>query len=347
MIDINGPTPQVSQTSPMAFGRRQFNLTVLADGSVLATGGNSSGAPFVDMNAGVYPAELWNPGDRQLEDPRLDGRHAPVPRHPAPTPRWAGAIGRWGVCGTCDQVGYLAKNAEIFTPPYLYKKDGSGQLAPRPDDQLGAERGWIRLTDPDRDARCPLDPEGRARPAGRGDPRHNMEQRYVPLKFTPGTGMVRATIPASVDVVPPGDYMLFIINADGVPSVAKMVQLDPTISPPPPPSPPKLTGTSPRSPANDNHPEVTGTLGAGSPTLVSIYTNRAAPGSLPPPAARPSSREAASRSGSRRLIDPDQCHGRRTGGDSGCSNSISYVESTSPPNTTFTSVPPRLRTAPR
>ena len=53
--------PQVSATSPMAFGRRQHNLTTLADGSVLATGGNSSGASLIDMNAGVYPAELWNP----------------------------------------------------------------------------------------------------------------------------------------------------------------------------------------------------------------------------------------------------------------------------------------------
>src|SRR6185503_10093715 len=38
-----------------------------------------------------------------------------------------------GICGTCDQVGYLAKNAEVFTPPYLFAKDGSGQLAPRPE----------------------------------------------------------------------------------------------------------------------------------------------------------------------------------------------------------------------
>ena len=37
-----------------------------------------------------------------------------------------------GICGTCKAVGYLAKNAEVFTPPYLFKKDGSGELAPRP-----------------------------------------------------------------------------------------------------------------------------------------------------------------------------------------------------------------------
>ena len=37
-----------------------------------------------------------------------------------------------GLCDTCDRVGYLGKNAEVFTPPYLFKRDGSGDLAPRP-----------------------------------------------------------------------------------------------------------------------------------------------------------------------------------------------------------------------
>ena len=45
----------------MANGRRQHNLTVLADGSVLATGGNSSGAGLVDMANGVYAAERGIP----------------------------------------------------------------------------------------------------------------------------------------------------------------------------------------------------------------------------------------------------------------------------------------------
>src|SRR5919202_5885475 len=61
VINFNRATPQVSATAPMAYGRRQHNLTILADGTVLATGGNSSGASLVDLNNGVYAAELWNP----------------------------------------------------------------------------------------------------------------------------------------------------------------------------------------------------------------------------------------------------------------------------------------------
>ena len=79
VVDFNGATPQVSATAPMAFGRRQHNLTVLADGTVLATGGNSSGAWLVDLNAGVYPAEQWNPATGQWRTLAADAGHAPVP----------------------------------------------------------------------------------------------------------------------------------------------------------------------------------------------------------------------------------------------------------------------------
>jgi Domain of unknown function (DUF1929) len=343
VIDVNGSSPAVSSTSPMAFGRRQFNLTVLADGSVLATGGNSSGAALVDMNAGVYPAELWNPatGNWKTLASMAVTRQYHSTALLLPDGRVLSAGG--GVCGTCDQVGYLAKNAEIFTPPYLFKKDGSGQLAARPTiSSAPSAAGYgsqIQIATPNASS---IQKVALVR-LGSVTHDDNMEQRYVPLKFTPGTGMVRASIPASADVAPPGYYMLFIINSAGVPSVAKMVQLDPSLSPPPPPSPPTLTGTSPRSPANDNHPEVKGTLGSGSPTLVSIYTNRTCTGK---PAAMASSSTFTGSGITISVPDdsstPISATAGNAGGDSGCSNSISYVESSSPPNTTFTSAPPSI-----
>lgn len=44
VTDISGNPPTVSQNASIAFGRRQNNLTLLADGTALATGDNSSGA---------------------------------------------------------------------------------------------------------------------------------------------------------------------------------------------------------------------------------------------------------------------------------------------------------------
>jgi hypothetical protein len=254
VIDLNGASPQVSTTSPMAFGRRQHNLTVLADGTVLATGGNSSGAGLVDMNAGVYPAELWNPATGTWKT--LASMAVTRQYHSTalllPDGRVLSAGG--GICGTCDQVGYLAKNAEVFTPPYLFRKDGSGQLAPRPTiSSAPSSAGYgsqIQITTPDA---ASIQKVALVR-LGAVTHSVNMEQRYVPLDFTAGSGSLSATVPANVNVAPPGFYMLFIVDAAGVPSVAKMVQVGTTPTPPPPNQPPSVSLTSPSNGATFTQP---------------------------------------------------------------------------------------------
>ena len=45
-----------------------------------------------------------------------------------------------------------------------------------------------------------------------------------------------------------------------------------------PPDPPQITATDPASPANDNNPEVKGTLGGGNPQTVKIFTNASCQG---------------------------------------------------------------------
>jgi hypothetical protein len=54
---------------------------------------------------------------------------------------------------------------------------------------------------------------------------NNMEQRYIPLAFTAGASSLTATAPANANIAPPGFYMLFVVDANGVPSVARMVTL--------------------------------------------------------------------------------------------------------------------------
>jgi hypothetical protein len=73
----------------------------------------------------------------------------------------------------------------------------------------------------------------------------NMEQRYVPLTFTAGAGSLTATAPANANIAPPGVYMLFVVDANGVPSQAKMVTVgvDAPRPPPPPPPPPNVPPT--------------------------------------------------------------------------------------------------------
>ncbi|MDP8968537.1 MAG: Ig-like domain-containing protein [Actinomycetota bacterium] len=232
VIDLNGASPTVSQTAPMAFGRRQNNLTLLADGTALATGGNSSGASLVDMDNGVYAAELWNPATGQWKT--LAAQQVTRQYHSTalllPDGRVLSSGG--GICGTCDQVGYLAKNAELFTPPYLYDKDGSGTLAPRPSVTSAPATidygTQFAIGTPDA---AQISKVGLVRLGG---VTHSvdMDQRYVPLSFTAGSGTLTATAPANQNIAPPGPYMLFVVNADGVPSVARMVTVPPFNAPP-------------------------------------------------------------------------------------------------------------------
>jgi hypothetical protein len=134
-----------------------------------------------------------------------------------------------GICGTCDQVGYLAKNAEIFSPPYLFQADGT--LAPRPTiDTAPTSTSYgasleISTGNPASIRKVALVRLGAVTHS------NNMEQRYVPLSFTAGTTSLTASAPANVNVAPPGFYMLFIIDADGVPSVARMVSLQVNLLP--------------------------------------------------------------------------------------------------------------------
>jgi glucose/arabinose dehydrogenase/PKD repeat protein/chitodextrinase len=248
VININGATPQVSATAPMANGRRQHNLTVLADGTVLATGGNSSGASLVDLDHGVYAAELWNPatGTWSTVAPEQATRQYHSTALLLPDGRVLSSGG--GICGTCDDVGYLAKNAQVFTPPYLFKTDGSGELAPRPaiaSAPAGVAYGsGFQIDTPDAAA------IRKVALVRLGAVTHsvNMEQRYVPLTFTAGAGTLAATAPANANIAPPGVYMLFIVDDNGVPSVAKMVTVSASAPPPtdntPPSAPTGLTATA-------------------------------------------------------------------------------------------------------
>ncbi len=53
----------------------------------------------------------------------------------------------------------------------------------------------------------------------------NMDQRFLPLSFTANGGQLDVVMPANANLAPPGYYMLFLVNANGVPSKAAMIQI--------------------------------------------------------------------------------------------------------------------------
>ena len=61
-----------------------------------------------------------------------------------------------------------------------------------------------------------------------GSVTHAFDQaaRLVPLAFSPVSNGVSVTLPASRTTAPPGPYMLFLVNANGVPSVGRIMRLE-------------------------------------------------------------------------------------------------------------------------
>jgi hypothetical protein len=60
-----------------------------------------------------------------------------------------------------------------------------------------------------------------------GTPTHafDNEQRLVELSYTVASGALNVTAPPNGNIAPPGYYLLFVLNAAGVPSVGTFVQL--------------------------------------------------------------------------------------------------------------------------
>jgi hypothetical protein len=51
--------------------------------------------------------------------------------------------------------------------------------------------------------------------------------QYVPVSFQQASGGLTLTAPPNGNVAPPGYYMLFLVNSNGVPSIAPIVQVAP------------------------------------------------------------------------------------------------------------------------
>ena len=205
-----------------------LGLTLLADGSVLATGGQSqSGERAGRPRQFGLRRRALGPGDRELDRPRQCQPSPAVPfrGHPAAGRPRDHRRGRH--LRRLHGRGYLEKNVEYFSPPYLFKSDGSGDLASRPViDAAPSARGYGQ---PFEIASAQAGSIAKVGLIHLGAPTHGDDQgqRYVPLAFTRSGSVLTATTPAAASIAPPGYYMLFITDSAGVPSVAKIVKLDP------------------------------------------------------------------------------------------------------------------------
>ena len=134
----------------------------------------------------------------------------------------------------------------------------------------------------------------------------------------------------------PTDDFTYTLNGGSTATVALSVTCEPDLV-----DAPTITAIDPPSPSGNNNPRVIGTLGAGLPSLVEIFTNANCSGSAA------SSGDATQFTGAGITVavatdstTPLSARAKNADGDvSGCSNSLSYTEDSTPPETTIDSGP--------
>jgi hypothetical protein len=221
-IDISsGPsgTPVVAEAAPMLFSRTYMNSVVLPDGDVVTAGGQIVAAQFPD-NLPVMTPEIWSPKTGKVR--RLAPMAVPRNYHSIGMLLLDGRVlfGGGGLCGDCGGADHL--NFEIMTPPYLY--DAEGKLASRPgivQAPNSASRGGTLSVNTDRTVAS----FSLVRLSAVTHSTNN-DQRRVPLTIAKSSGSsYQLTLPADPGILLPGTWMLFAMDANGVPSTAKVVRI--------------------------------------------------------------------------------------------------------------------------
>lgn len=206
-LDLSLAAPRWRSTGSLSFARMLANTVVLPDGKVLIVGG---GAAF-KYTGPVKVPELFDPGTQTWAPmaPQQGGRmyHATALLLPD---------GR--VLSAGQDSGGLARYGEIFSPPYLFR----GARPTITGSPATVVRGTqMQLTSPEAaDITRVVLMRG-----GSNTHEIDSDQRSQPLTFTRSGTTITAQVPASGNLVPPGYYMLFVVNGNGVPCVAPWIRV--------------------------------------------------------------------------------------------------------------------------
>ncbi|MGC1606027.1 MAG: galactose oxidase-like domain-containing protein [Candidatus Acidiferrum sp.] len=225
IINLGASNPKWVYGPKMSAARIEMDATILPTGNVLILNGSVNDEDATTASLG---ADLYNTATNTISSAG-SGAYARLYHSGSLLLPDATVL----VVGGNPERGTYQPAMEIYTPAYLF--NSSGGLATRPTitSVTPGVVGYgtsFQIQTPDA-ASITSAVLIRA-----GSPTHafDMDQRFVGLSFTAGSGVLTATAPPNGNIAPPGYYLLFLLNSSGVPSVAQFVQLslNPTDQPP-------------------------------------------------------------------------------------------------------------------
>jgi hypothetical protein len=222
-IDLSQPIPKWHWGPPMSEPRIEMNAVILPTGKVLALGGSASDEL---ASTASYNADLFDPVTSTFSSaganafPRL--YHSVALLLPDASVFVAGGNPR---------PGYWQPDIEIYRPSYLFTTDSSGKVIPALQPSISSAPSTIHygqtfsIKTPDVASIASI---VLIRP-GAVTHAFDMEQRLIELPFRTddNTQTIHATLATNRSLVPPGYYMLFLLNKSGVPSVGAFLLVEP------------------------------------------------------------------------------------------------------------------------
>lgn len=212
VIDFNSPTPAWSNVPSMQNPRYEHNLTTAADGKVYAVGGAS--VVSQETNNGTLSLEMFDPDSEtwstmaSMTDKRM--YHSTSLLMPDGRILSAGG-GRLG-------VGPNVLSAQLYSPGYLFK----GSRPVISNAPSNTEYGQTITVD---SSQAQSIQKISFIPLGSNTHTLDMNQTFIELNFNKAGNTLEVQMPTNKNIAVIGDYMLFIIDGNGVPSVAKIISL--------------------------------------------------------------------------------------------------------------------------
>lgn len=232
-IDLSAASPHWTAGPDMSAPRIEMNAVILPDGTVFAEGGSASNE---NPDPGGKSADLYDPVGNVMSSAGASSfsrlYHSTAVLLPDATVASMGS-------NPGDRGKYLGR-IEIYTPPYLYDADDRLITTDRPaiTNVSPAVVNYGGTLNVDYTATSAIGSAVLVRP---GSTTHasDMDQRLIglcgpsPQPPCTGSGTLTLTLPPNGNVAPPGIYMLFILDAAGVPSRAAWVELATVTAAPP------------------------------------------------------------------------------------------------------------------
>jgi hypothetical protein len=211
IVDLDDANPAYTAGPPMEVGKMYVSAVLLPDSTVFQTGGASTTIHNGDHP--VYSSQIYDPKTNAWK--KAAAHKVPRSYHSSAVLLPDGRVATFGG----NPEDRFEMQIEVYKPPYLQTDTPRPTISGGPTEiALG---GTYTLAT---EQAAPVRSAVLVRPTAvshSSDP----NQRLVDLPFTATGNGIQFSVTGNQNLAPPGWYMLFVVDGNGVPSVAKWVHL--------------------------------------------------------------------------------------------------------------------------